>query len=87
VNLGQRGAAVELAGPASLLELELGDLRPFDEAALVKREVVDRLSRGGRDGRPATALIVTHGGKRSEKPLAVIVSDDLPRLNQALLIT
>lgn len=49
-------------------------------------EAIYRLSHGGVDGRPATALIVTHGGKRSEKPLAVIVSEDLPRLNQALLI-
>jgi hypothetical protein len=38
--LGQRGVAIELAEPAGLPELKPGDLRPFDEGALVKREVV-----------------------------------------------
>ncbi len=65
---------------------------PHEVALHVPRDItsadaIDKLSSGGVDGRPATALIVTRGGKRSEKPLAVIVADDLPRLTRTLDLT
>ena len=66
-------------------------VEPHEVAVHVPRDVtaaeaIDRLSHGGLDGRPAAALIVTHSGKRSEKPLAVIVADDLPRLARSLAL-
>jgi len=53
---------------------------------LTAAEAIDRLSRGGLGGRPAAALIITDSGKATEKPLAVIVADDLPRLAAALTL-
>jgi CBS domain-containing protein len=66
-------------------------VEPHEVALHVPRDItaaeaIDRLSHGGPEGRPATALIVTHGGKRSEKPLAVLVSEDLPRLARSLTL-
>jgi hypothetical protein len=37
--------------------------------------------------RPAAALIITEHGKSSEKPLALLVDDDLPALIGALDIS
>jgi hypothetical protein len=64
---------------------------PHEQAVLLPRsstaaDAIDRLSRGGPGGRPAAALIITDSGKATEKPLAVIVADDLPRLTAALAL-
>jgi CBS domain-containing protein len=47
-------------------------------------DAVDRLSSVGGSGRPLAALIITETGRSSEKPLAVVVGDDLPALTAAL---
>jgi predicted transcriptional regulator len=62
---------------------------PHERALPVRRsvtaiEAIDQLSHGGKAGAAVTALIVTENGKDSEKPLAVIVADDLPALTAAL---
>jgi CBS domain-containing protein len=60
-----------------------------DQARLTPRtlsagEAIELLERGeGRAG-PIAALIITHSGKAQERPLAVIVRDDLPALYAAL---
>jgi CBS domain-containing protein len=60
-------------------------------AALVPRaitaaEAIDRLSQGGRSGQPVTALIISQFGRKTDKPLAVVVPDDLPTLTAAVAI-
>jgi predicted transcriptional regulator len=65
---------------------------PHERALLVRRSItasqaIDRLSHGGEAGIPVTALIITDNGKNAEKPLAVIVADDLPALTAALEFT
>jgi len=70
----------------------LGFAEPHERALLVPRsitatEAIDRLGHGGKACTPVTALIVTDNGKDTEKPLAVIVADDLPALTEALEFT
>lgn len=78
------------------IDSPVADVQAFVErheiALLVPRSLtasraIDLLSTGGPGGRPATALLITHNGKASEQPLAVVVSDDLPRLTAAVAIT
>jgi hypothetical protein len=45
-----------------------------------------RLTRGGKGGLPVSALIVTTSGRPHETPLAVVVTDDLPKLSSALVL-
>lgn len=49
-------------------------------------EAVHRLSKGGQEGKPLTALIITYSGRPTEKPLRVVVDDDLPALVSELAI-
>lgn len=70
----------------------MGFAEPHESARLVPRtitaaEAIDRLSHGGAEGRPLTALIITDRGKATETPLAVVVADDLPALSAALAIS
>ena len=65
---------------------------PHERALLVRRnisvtEAIDRLAHGGTAGTAITALIITDNGKNTEKPLAVVVADDLPALTAALEFT
>jgi CBS domain-containing protein len=95
-NAIARWLANQLATNAGLAEEErvvrvLEFAEPYEQAVLLPRaltaaEAIDRLSRGGPGGRPAAALIITDSGKATEKPLAVIVADDLPRLAAALAL-
>jgi len=62
---------------------------PHECAKLVPRtitaaEAIDQLTHGGEERGPVTALIVTEGGKPTEKPIRVIASHDLPLLSAAL---
>ena len=47
-------------------------------------EAIELLERGEGRVDPIAALIITHSGKAQERPLAVIVRDDLPALYAAL---
>jgi hypothetical protein len=63
-----------------------------ERALLVRRtitaaEAIDKLSHGGANRTPMTALIVTDRGLRSETPLRVIAVFDLPQLTASLTIT
>jgi CBS domain-containing protein len=65
---------------------------PHERALLLRRnisvaEAIDRLAHGGPAGTAVTALIITDNGKNTEKPLAVVVADDLPALTAALEFT
>jgi predicted transcriptional regulator len=62
---------------------------PHERARLVPRtitavEAIDQLTHGGEGRTPVTALIVTHGGKTTDKPIRVIASHDLLILSSAL---
>jgi hypothetical protein len=70
----------------------LGFSEPQERALLVSRaitaaEAIHKLSHGGANGTPVTALIVTDRGLSSEKPLRVIAVADLPPLSASLMIT
>ncbi|MEE1940791.1 CBS domain-containing protein [Streptomyces sp. TRM 70361] len=43
-------------------------------------EVVWRFATAAEEGRPLTAVIITHNGKPTEAPLGIAVADDLARL-------
>jgi len=60
-----------------------------ERAKLVRRtitvaEAIDQLAHGGEERTPVTALIVTDGGKTTDKPIRVIANHDLPTLSAAL---
>jgi CBS domain-containing protein len=62
-----------------------------ERALLVPRtitaaEAIHKLSHGGTDGTPVTALIITERGLNRETPLRVIALFDLPQLTAALVI-
>jgi hypothetical protein len=77
-----------LTPPTALSVLGTTDVRLADAAEPVSTvlQQVYRLSSGGRAGRPAIALIVTANGRTAEKPLALVVDDDLAALVRALEI-
>jgi CBS domain-containing protein len=52
--------------------------------AITATEAIDQLTHGGEGRTSVTALIVTHGGKTTDKPIRVIASHDLPILSAAL---
>jgi hypothetical protein len=95
-NAIARWLAKQLADNSGLAEEEtvaqvLAFTEPYEQAVLLPRSVtvstaIDHLSSGGPRGRPAAALIITQSGKATEKPLAVVVADDLPKLSAALAI-
>lgn len=63
-----------------------------ERALLVRRtitaaEAIDKLSHGGANGAPVTALIITDRGLRSETPLRVIAVSDFPQLSASLTFT
>jgi predicted transcriptional regulator len=96
-NAIARWLAAQLADNGGLAESErIGDVmrfaEPHEKGLLVPRAVtvtdaVHRLTRGGVNGQPVTALIVTADGQAHQKPLAVIVNDDLPALSAALALS
>jgi len=62
---------------------------PHERAKPVRRtitaaEAIDELTHGGEGRTPVTALIVTEGGRPTDKPIRVIASSDLPTLSAAL---
>jgi hypothetical protein len=50
-------------------------------------EAIDALLRGGPDGTPVTALVVTARSRVTDTPLRVIAAFDLPELTASLSIT
>ena len=96
-NTIARWLASQLARNQGLAEEEtvrqvLNFSEDHERALLVRRtitaaEAVDKLSHGGANGTPVTALIVTDLGRRSESPLRVIAVFDLPRLTASLRFT
>jgi hypothetical protein len=73
------------------VRLVLGFAEQQERALHVPRTItaadaIHQLSRGGRAGKPVTALIITHSGKVTELPLAIVVADDLPALYAALAL-
>jgi predicted transcriptional regulator len=93
-NTVARWLAAQLDSTGGLAESEsIGHVLAFTEqherACHVPRSVtaataIHQLSRGGHAGKPLTALIITDSGKPAEKPLAIVVDDDLPVLASAL---
>jgi CBS domain-containing protein len=55
--------------------------------SITAADAVHQLSKGGQAGKPLTALIITQSGRSTEKPLRVVVDDDLPALVSALAIS
>ena len=58
---------------------------PHEVARLVPRsttvtDALHLLASGGSGGRSVPALIITHSGTPSERPLRLVVADDLPKL-------
>jgi len=47
-------------------------------------DVLERFAHHEREGRRLTALLVTHSGKRTEKPLGIITPWDLTRIHRAI---
>lgn len=95
-NAIARWLADQMAESGGLAEVEavrrvLEFAEPHERALHVARsisaaEAVYQLSYGGQAGKPASALIITAAGKITEKPLAVVVAEDLPALTTALAI-
>jgi CBS domain-containing protein len=96
-NAIARWLASQIAASGGLAEVEqvrrvLEFSEPHEHALHVPRTItvaaaIHELSSGGQAGRPAAALIITQSGKITEKPLAVVVSDDLPALMAAQAIS
>lgn len=62
---------------------------PHERALFIRRtitaaEAVDQLTHGGKGGTPVTALIATHDGRPTGRPIRIITSTDLPALSAAL---
>lgn len=95
-NATARWLAAQLATNGGLAETEtVGHILKFAEQheraqhvarSITAAEAVHRLSKGGQEGKPLTALIVTQSGRPIEKPLRVVVDDDLPALVSELAI-
>lgn len=96
-NAIARWLAARLAATGGLAEAEsvahvLKFAEQHERARHVPRSItaadaIHQLSKGGQAGKPLTALIITHSGKPTEKPLRVVVDDDLPALIAALTIS
>jgi CBS domain-containing protein len=95
-NAVARWLAGQLAASGGLAECEpvhrvLGFTEPHESALHVPRTITAAAAIGqfstGHAGKPAAALIVTESGKVIEKPLAIVVADDLPALMGALAIS
>lgn len=92
-NAIARWLAHQMATTGGLAETEMVSevlrfAEPHEKAKLVSRKTtvtsaVYELS-GEGTAVPVAALIVTTNGKASERPLAVVVADDLPKLYRAL---
>jgi hypothetical protein len=95
-NTIARWLAAQLSSSGGLAEVEpvgrvLAFAEPHEQARHVPRTItaadaVYQLSSGGR-ARRSSALIITERGQSSEKPLALVVDDDLPALLKALEIS
>lgn len=95
-NAIARWLAAQLAATGGLAEAEtVGRVLDFAEQhesawpvarSITAADAVHLLSNGGQGGKPLTALIITHSGRSTEKPLRVVVDDDLPALISALAI-
>jgi CBS domain-containing protein len=94
-NAVARWLAGQLAASGGLAECEpvrrvLEFAEPHERALHVPRTITAAAAIGqfssGHGGKPAAALIVTESGKVTEKPLAIVVADDLPALMAALSI-
>lgn len=95
-NAIARWLAAQLAASGGLAEAEtVGHVVEFAEQhecarhiprSITAADAIHRLSKGGQEGKPLTALFITHSGKSTEKPLRVVVDDDLPALVAALAI-
>jgi predicted transcriptional regulator len=93
-NAIARWLAAQLAASGGLAEAEsvrrvLTFAEPHEQAlhvpkTLTAAEAIHHLS---SDGRSAVALIITHSGKITERPLAVVVRHDLPALMAELTIS
>ena len=96
-NTIARWLAAQLSSSGGLAEAEsvgrvLAFAEPHERARHVPRTItaadaVFQLSSEGRPGRTVTALIITERGQPAEKPLALVVDDDLPALLKALEIS
>lgn len=96
-NTIARWLAAQLSSSGGLAEAEsvgqvLAFAEPHERARHVPRTItaadaVFQLSSEGRTGRTVTALIITERGQPAEKPLALVVDDDLPALLKALEIS
>jgi len=95
-NAIARWLAAQFAAAEGLAEAEtVGHVLDFAEQhesakpvarSITTADAIHRLSKGGQEGKPLTALIITQSGKSTEKPLRVVVDDDLPALVSALEI-
>lgn len=95
-NATARWLAAQLAADAGLLKAEtVGHILKFTEEyeraqhvppSITAVEAVRRLSKGGVEGKPLTALIITKSGSPTEKPLRVVSDYDLPALVSELAI-
>lgn len=62
---------------------EAGQLRPRSITVL---DALHELTRGGQDGTPLTALIITANGRDNEAPLGMVVAADMPVLSAAVAL-
>jgi predicted transcriptional regulator len=95
-NAIARWLAAQLAASGGLAEAEaVSRVLDFTEQhegvqhvprSITAADAIHQLSKGGAAGKPLTALIITHSGKQTEKPLALVVDDDLPALIATLTI-
>ncbi|MBC9942953.1 hypothetical protein ICL81_00225 [Leucobacter sp. cx-328] len=79
------GAAVEHASLGEVIKFSEAE----DEILVRSREMTVvqawRIFAGLENNTPPHALVITHSGKMSETPLALVVRSDLPALLKALL--
>lgn len=95
-NATARWLAAQLAADDGLARTEsVGHILKFAEEheraqhvpqSITAADAVHQLSKGGQEGAPLTALIITESGRPTEKPLRVVVDDDLPVLVAELAI-
>ena len=88
-NAIARWLAAQLVRTGGLAKAEpvghvLAFAEPGERARHVPRtttaaDAIHQLSKGGPEGKPLTALLITQSGRKTETPLAVVVDDDLPR--------
>lgn len=80
-QMEEHGGLAEDAPSSAVLpfaeEVDRVEVVPRDVSAL---EAVGMFADAALAGSPLTALLVTHSGKLTEKPISIIVAADLPRL-------